>query len=146
MREQPVTSENVLKMINTLKEMQYQAGRKGALDLKAVTVDTEIKCIAGWYLTAKALNDGDLAEAMRQDKVWYLDGARMMAFDLGIEQGAASLEQWAEAFPQYWGNNMGSVLFQSPLAYGRDVDEELTFRGVIAHWYGVYRRLKNAGY
>lgn len=143
-----VKSEDVLKIINTLKEVQYQAGHRGALDMEEAGVCGTIKCVAGWYLTGRALEMGDLAEMMKQGELWYWDGVRMIAQELGFygsNQGQ-DLRFWLSKHPELWGNSGGAWLFDDALAYDHDEEKGLTFYDVIAQWIGFYRRLRDAGF
>lgn len=143
-----VKSDDVLKIINTLKSVQYQAGHYGALDMQEPGVCGTIKCVAGWYMEGKALEMGDLSEMMKRGKLWYWDGVRMIAEELGFKgsnQGY-DFQFWLAHHQELWGNEHAAKLFDEEEAYDHDEEKGLTFSDVIAQWVGFYRRLRNAGF
>lgn len=151
MKDHVVKSEDVLKIINTLKEVQYQAGQHGALDMRKPEVCGTIKCVAGWYMTGRAMEMGDLAEMMKHDKVWYWDGVRMIAQELGFKgfKGYRSPHDfliWVNEHPELWGKKWGGLMFSEERAYDHDKEKGLTFHDVIAQWVGFYWRLRDAGF
>lgn len=88
-------------------------------------------CHGAWYALVRCKN-----EAFS----YYLQGADMMAEDLGFQPGL--LEEWAEDNPEIWGNEYGRSMFSAEYSFTDDTGPELTsLSQIIDHWRGVQSRL-----
>jgi hypothetical protein len=87
-------------------------------------------CHAGWF--GVALDGGK--------RVNYNEYAYEMAKFLGFKHRGA-LEDWADNFPEIWGNDFGSDMFSDNIAFGKYRDEKLTLKDVSNHWFGVAKRM-----
>jgi len=85
-----------------------------------------IHCVGGWYAIAKGLNE-------KSDRVDFLDGARALSEDLGIN----FIEAWARENPEIWGNQRGGDMFLSKRAW----NGAKSISQVINHLEAVHDRL-----
>jgi len=64
---------------------------------------------------------------------FYALGAERLAEELGF-RGKYDLENWAEEYPEYWGNEDGLFMFDNEGAFDKELNENLCLTD-IADWY-----------
>jgi len=137
------TSQQVLKVVETMKKVMYRAGKKGALDVYQPEICGTVNCVAGWYVVAKGTEDPQTLKYIRENRVNYKYGAMLMAEDLGFDD-EDELMAWAEVNPEIWGNKWGNLMFSRYEAYTGKLDVRVTceYSDIITHWAKVAERLK----
>jgi len=137
------TSDQVLKVVETMKKVMYRAGNKGALNMYQPEVCGTVNCVAGWYVVAKGTEDPQTLKYIRENHIDFEYGAMLMAEDLGFNS-EEELMAWAKDNPEIWGNESGDFMFSRYRAYTGKPDIHVTceYTDIIAHWAKVAERLK----
>ena len=130
------TIKQVNHVIKKLQLVRKQASKKGAFDIAESRVYDDhhdcgtVHCVAGWYAVAN-LNRKFIKNKFNQGRVSFVDGAELMAIDLGFAD-QHPLEDWAFDNPKIWGNEDGDEMFSKERAY-----DNPGFDGVISQWVNV---------
>ena len=105
-----------------------------------------VACHAGHYAIEKSLTRENEKSFQFAN---YLDGAWMMAADLGFGDSKLSLMNWAYENREIWGNDYGYEMFSSLDAFVFAIDDwegEVTLLHIAKHWDGVADRLEQLEY
>ena len=151
------TSEQVRKVASVFRDAHARGNRVVDMeesglrnDERNLLVATEdaltcgiIACHAGHYAIEKFLTE----ETERNFQFAnYMDGAWMMACDLGFGETRFALMSWAEENREIWGNDYGYEMFTNLYAFVVDAYEgEITLLHIAKHWNGVADRMEKAG-
>ena len=135
-------SEDVLNVIRNFERvLPYAEGERllnmletGVSRLPLPVCNTP-HCHAGWYLLAKKPFMQRIFSRHNNFTYGYLEMER----DLNIP----SISDWARENPEIWGNNSGSYVFSSPLAFVGPTrpNGAKTLKDIVDHWKEVYERL-----
>jgi len=92
-------------------------------------------CHGGWAAIMYGLKSSP------HSRDFYQLGADRLAEKLGFE-GECHLQLWADGYPEYWGNDIGGLLFSSSMAFSKP-EQEVLFLKEIPDWYmEVAKRLR----
>ena len=152
------TSEQVRKVAKVLRDAHARGNRvvdmnesgfrndEGLLlrDANEALACGTIACHAGHYAIEKFL----IGEAEVDWKFAdYIDGAWMMASDLGFGDSRYELIEWARENPEIWGNEYGYEVFSELDAFVvDDYEGDFTLLHIAKHWDGVADRLEQLEY
>ena len=114
-------------------------------------------CHGGWYVIAK-MEEMDIAWSDQiaisyevpvrpstvlpntMNAITFDEGADLLARDLGFRL-SFHLRDWADMYPDLWGNIHGSAMFIAGYAFGIE-GRSPTTRDIINHWRGVADRIE----
>ena len=135
------TEKQIKYVIGKLKSVERKARKEDALSMEVAVVKSSthkcgtIHCVAGWYAAANIKRKYLVDIFKDRDYVGFLNGADLMAKDLGMED-SHDLIDWADENPEIWGNEEGQHMFYEKYAYNHE-----GFSGVIKHWEEVLERI-----
>lgn len=123
--------EQVLEVIKTLEEAKERYYPKlNISETRVRHICGTTHCVGGAYALLKRVAIG-----------WWLDGAYLMAIDLGFDR-VDDLEQWLYGNPKFWGNSNGRFLFSEKSAYTpKDKKFAENFDDITDHFWEFYYRV-----